>query len=268
MAASLQRQILQLEEMSRLQRRFTSDVSHELRTPLTTVRMAADLLLRRPRGLRPGGRAQRRAAAGRARPVRGAARRPAGDQPVRRRRRRPRRRADRPRRRSCSGWSSGCRALAERHGVRDRAATLPDEPVHRRGRPPPGRADPAQPARQRHRARRGPAGRGHRSAADEDAVAVDRPRPRRRPEARRGEAGVRPVLAGRPVPGPARPAAPGSACRSASRTPGCTAAGCRRGARPARARSSGSPCRPGPATGWSPRRCGWCPTTPAPTRPR
>lgn len=44
MATNLQRQILRLEEMSRLQRRFTSDVSHELRTPLTTVRMAADVL--------------------------------------------------------------------------------------------------------------------------------------------------------------------------------------------------------------------------------
>ncbi|HEV2089019.1 MAG TPA: MtrAB system histidine kinase MtrB [Cryptosporangiaceae bacterium] len=44
MAANLQRQIVQLEDLSRLQRRFTSDVSHELRTPLTTVRMAADLL--------------------------------------------------------------------------------------------------------------------------------------------------------------------------------------------------------------------------------
>jgi two-component system sensor histidine kinase MtrB len=44
MAGNLQRQIVRLEEMSRLQRRFTSDVSHELRTPLTTVRMAADLL--------------------------------------------------------------------------------------------------------------------------------------------------------------------------------------------------------------------------------
>ena len=44
MAASLQRQIVRLEELSRLQRRFTSDVSHELRTPLTTVRMAADVL--------------------------------------------------------------------------------------------------------------------------------------------------------------------------------------------------------------------------------
>ena len=44
MAANLQRQIQRLEEMSRLQRRFTSDVSHELRTPLTTVRMATDLI--------------------------------------------------------------------------------------------------------------------------------------------------------------------------------------------------------------------------------
>ncbi|MEP6853275.1 MAG: MtrAB system histidine kinase MtrB [bacterium] len=44
MAVSLQGQIRRLEELSRLQRRFTSDVSHELRTPLTTVRMATELL--------------------------------------------------------------------------------------------------------------------------------------------------------------------------------------------------------------------------------
>ncbi len=44
MAGSLQRQIRQLEELSRVQQRFVSDVSHELRTPLTTVRMAADVL--------------------------------------------------------------------------------------------------------------------------------------------------------------------------------------------------------------------------------
>ncbi len=44
MASSLQRQIRQLEELSRVQRRFVSDVSHELRTPLTTVRMASDVL--------------------------------------------------------------------------------------------------------------------------------------------------------------------------------------------------------------------------------
>jgi len=44
MAGALQRQIRQLEDLSRLQQRFVSDVSHELRTPLTTVRMAADVL--------------------------------------------------------------------------------------------------------------------------------------------------------------------------------------------------------------------------------
>ena len=38
MAASLERQIHQLEELSHVQRRFVSDVSHELRTPLTTLR--------------------------------------------------------------------------------------------------------------------------------------------------------------------------------------------------------------------------------------
>jgi len=44
MADNLQNKIKQLEELSRVQRRFVSDVSHELRTPLTTVRMAADLI--------------------------------------------------------------------------------------------------------------------------------------------------------------------------------------------------------------------------------
>ena len=44
MASNLQRQIRQLEELSRVQQQFVSDVSHELRTPLTTVRMAGDVL--------------------------------------------------------------------------------------------------------------------------------------------------------------------------------------------------------------------------------
>lgn len=44
MAQALQTQIRQLEDLSRVQRRFVSDVTHELRTPLTTVRMAADVL--------------------------------------------------------------------------------------------------------------------------------------------------------------------------------------------------------------------------------
>ncbi|MGW1886778.1 MtrAB system histidine kinase MtrB [Streptomyces sp. NPDC001970] len=44
MAQNLQHKIQQLEDLSRMQRRFVSDVSHELRTPLTTVRMAADVI--------------------------------------------------------------------------------------------------------------------------------------------------------------------------------------------------------------------------------
>ncbi|HEU5144744.1 MAG TPA: MtrAB system histidine kinase MtrB [Dermatophilaceae bacterium] len=44
MAASIQQQIAQLENLSRVQQRFVSDVSHELRTPLTTIRMAGDLI--------------------------------------------------------------------------------------------------------------------------------------------------------------------------------------------------------------------------------
>lgn len=44
MAEGLERQIGQLEDLSRVQHRFVSDVSHELRTPLTTIRMAVDLI--------------------------------------------------------------------------------------------------------------------------------------------------------------------------------------------------------------------------------
>ena len=44
MADSLQRQLVELADLSRLQQRFVSDVSHELRTPLTTIRLAGDVL--------------------------------------------------------------------------------------------------------------------------------------------------------------------------------------------------------------------------------
>ena len=44
MAGALEHQIAKLEELSRVQRRFTADVSHELRTPLATIRMAGDVL--------------------------------------------------------------------------------------------------------------------------------------------------------------------------------------------------------------------------------
>ena len=54
MASNLQRQIRQLEELSRVQRRFVSDVSHELRTPITTVRMASDVLYEAREQFAPG----------------------------------------------------------------------------------------------------------------------------------------------------------------------------------------------------------------------
>lgn len=44
MADSLQRQIQQLDQLSRMQRRFVSDVSHELRTPLTTIKLAGEVI--------------------------------------------------------------------------------------------------------------------------------------------------------------------------------------------------------------------------------
>jgi two-component system sensor histidine kinase MtrB len=44
MAETVEKQISQLRELSRVQRRFVADVSHELRTPITTIRMAADVL--------------------------------------------------------------------------------------------------------------------------------------------------------------------------------------------------------------------------------
>lgn len=44
MASTLQEQITQLANLSKMQQRFVSDVSHELRTPLTTVSMASTML--------------------------------------------------------------------------------------------------------------------------------------------------------------------------------------------------------------------------------
>ena len=153
MAASLQKQIRQLEELSRVQRRFVSDVSHELRTPLTTVRMAGDVLYDARERFDAADRPHRRAAAEGARPVRAAAHRPARDQPLRRRRRRPRPRG----RRTSSTWPTGSsestRALAER-ARHARRGTGRRPSVRGRGRRTTRRADRAQPRHQRHRLRR------------------------------------------------------------------------------------------------------------------
>ena len=53
MAGAMQGQIHEMEQMSRVQKRFVADVSHELRTPMTTVRMAADLLHDKRAGMPP-----------------------------------------------------------------------------------------------------------------------------------------------------------------------------------------------------------------------
>ena len=53
MAANIKRQIRQLEDLSRVQRRFVADVSHELRTPLTTIRMASDVIYENKEGFDP-----------------------------------------------------------------------------------------------------------------------------------------------------------------------------------------------------------------------
>ena len=75
MAQNLQLKIQQLEELSRMQRRFVSDVSHELRTPLTTVRMAADVIHEAREDFDPVTARSAELLAGPARPVRVAARR-------------------------------------------------------------------------------------------------------------------------------------------------------------------------------------------------
>ena len=187
MAASLQKQIRKLEDMSRVQRRFVSDVSHELRTPLTTVRMAGDVLhdardrfdpVDRPR--RPSCCRTSSTGSSCCSPTcsRSAASTPA-----------------RPCSTSRTSTSSTSRTgssrppgpLADRaghHGGRP-ARTAP---VHRRGRRTPGRADRPQPRHQRHRLRRQP--RGRRAARQRrPGQRAGRPRLRRR-AASRGEAAM------------------------------------------------------------------------------
>ena len=128
MADSLQRQITQLEGLSQLQQRFTSDVSHELRTPLTTVQMAADVLHEAREDFAAARRPLRGAAAGRARPLRGPAHRPAGDQPLRRRRRGARTPSRVDLGALVARVVAGMWALAERHDC-ELVVNRPDEDV-------------------------------------------------------------------------------------------------------------------------------------------
>ena len=110
-----------------MQQRFVSDVSHELRTPLTTVRMAAEVLYEAREDFDPVVGPVGRADADRAGPVRGAAHRPAGDLPVRRRGGRAQRRRGRPAATSSTGCVEAHALLAESHGVTHHACTAAGE---------------------------------------------------------------------------------------------------------------------------------------------
>lgn len=55
MADTLQSRIRELDELSEMQQRFTSDVSHELRTPLTTIKLVSEVLRASGGRLEPSG---------------------------------------------------------------------------------------------------------------------------------------------------------------------------------------------------------------------
>ena len=259
MATNLQRQIRQLEELSRVQRRFVSDVSHELRTPLTTVRMAGDVL--------HDARADFDPATARAAEL-------------------LQTELDRFEALltdllEISRFDAGAAVLDlddvnlvdVAHRVVDMTRALADaarhvrsssgagQPVPGRGRRPPGRADRAQPGHQRHRPRRVRRG---------IVILRRRRRPRRRDRRprlrRRAGAGESAMVFNRFWRAdPAR-----------ARTSGGTGLGLsisledthlhggwlQAWGRPGGARSSGSPCRAAPAARCGRARSRWCPTTP------
>ena len=134
------------------------------------------------------------------------------------------------------------RAVEAVRGIADEsghpAGAGPAERGVRRGRPAPGRADRAQPGGQRDRPRRGPGRCGWCSRPTStpsrcwSATTASGCARARRAWCSTGSGGPR-------SRGPGAAAAAGWGCPSPSRTPGCTAAGCRPGASRARARCSG-----------------------------
>ena len=240
MAEALQRQIRQLEDLSHVQQRFVSDVTPRAADAADDRADGRRRAARGPRRVRPRHPPQRRAAAGRARPVRGAARGAARDQPVRRRRRPARGRADRP------GGPGRPRARADRA-----ARGAPREPgAAARARRPAwspssttsassgccatSSSTPSSTAR---------AARSRCSSPATTASVAVLVRDRGRGAARRaGRAGVHAVLARRPVAGAHdRRDRPRARHRAGGRAPARRAP---RGVGPGRprARRSGSPC--------------------------
>ena len=249
MASNLQRQIRQLEELSRVQRRFVSDVSHELRTPLTTVRMAGDVLHDARRDFDPAtaraaellqmeldrfetllATCSRSAASTRARPC------------------------SRP---TTSTWSTSPTASSTSPGRWPSSTTCgsrcrrPDHPclaeadvrrVERVVRNLVTNAiDHAHPGREahRHRAGRDPGRRRRPGRGDRGA------RLRRRAGAGRVGDGVQPVLAGRPGPGPHQRRHRARAVDLDGGHPPARRLAAGVGPARARGRSSGSPCPAG-----------------------
>jgi two-component system sensor histidine kinase MtrB len=220
MASELEKQITTLEELSAVQQQFVSDVSHELRTPLTTVRMAAEVLYEAREDFDP---VSARSAELMQTEL-------------------DRFEALLTDLLEISRFDAGVALLStdvvdlndivtqvlEANALLARSQGCPSPctaPARRgRGRRPADRADPAQPGGQRHRAQRGQADRG---AGGERPARRGRggPRPRRRVRGQPGQAGVPPLLAGRPGSEPDRRAAAVWAWPSPWRTRTCTAAG-------------------------------------------
>ncbi len=235
MAANLQEQINRLEALSRVQQRFVSDVSHELRTPLTTVRMAADMMYEQREEFDP-------ATARSAELLQTQLDRfesLLGDLL------------------EISRFDAGAAVLdpdpVDLRGVVERVVDAAS-PLAERKAPSCGSSCPTRCAWSRPT-------RGGSTACCATSSSTRSSTARAGPSTSRSRATTTPwpspcattVSACDPVSppwsstasgaptrhGPGPPAAPGWACRSRSRTCACTAGGCRRGARPATARTSG-----------------------------
>ena len=229
MAASIQQQIAQLENLSRVQQRFVSDVSHELRTPLTTIRMAGDLIHDSRGDFEP-------TVARSAELLRGEldrfesllsdlleiSRFDAGAAVLE---------VEASDLRACVERAVDAhRTLAARKGTQ-LVVDAPLEPGRRRHGLAAHRAHPAQP-------RRPTPSSTARASPIEITIGSndirrrrDRARPRRRAPAGRGGARLHPLLAGRPRPSPHDRRHRPRASPSPSRTLGCTPAASRPGAR-------------------------------------
>lgn len=195
MAESLQDQIRRMEELSAMQRRFVSDVSHELRTPLTTIRMASEIIHESRHQMDEDAARSAELLLGQ---------------------------IDRFESLlsdllEISRFDAGAAVLdAERRDLRDLVMSvveqaaplantkdvrvsvrLPDADAAADFDPPPDRAHPAQPRRQRDRARRGAAGRGDRRR-ERPLGRRRRARLRRGHDQAGGRARLRPFLARRP----------------------------------------------------------------------